>query len=141
LLLERVAFVSRRFVIFCLPPLPSAPSGTEERHGRAIVDAAVPFLLRGMAMSPSAGSSGSGGGGVCAEALDLATELIRRFGSLPETAKFHAQLLSASVAQLGNATALVRKRASVAVAALAPVANDELLQVCPSVVAAASPGG
>jgi hypothetical protein len=78
--------------------------------------------------TPTTGATASSG--VCVEALDLCIELMRRFGSLPDAAKFHGQLLAACVAHLGNAVPLARKRASAAAAALAPVASDDLLQVC-----------
>lgn len=106
----------------------------DERHGRAVVDTAAPFLLRGLNPSSSVD--------VRSEALDLATELIRRFGSLPDfAARLHASFLVAFVAQLAGPTPLVRKRAIAAIGALATSLNETLLEALVSVLLRGIEGG
>lgn len=106
----------------------------DERHGRAVAETAAPFLLRGLGPGAAADVRG--------EALDLATELVRRFGGLPEVAaRLHAPLLGAFIAQLAGPTPLIRKRAAAAIGALAPVLSDSLLESLVSALLAGIEGG
>ena len=106
----------------------------DEKHGRAVAETAAPFLLRGLASSAAAD--------VRSEALDLATELLRRFGALPEVAaRLHEPFLAAFVAQLAGPTPLVRKRAAAAIGALSPVLSDALLEALVSALLCGIEGG
>ena len=66
-------------------------AGVDERYGRVVSETSAPYLLRGL---------GGAAIDVRSETLDLAMELLRRFGAVPKVAsRLHAPFLGAFVAQ------------------------------------------
>lgn len=81
--------------------------------GLCLRQTSAPYLLRDL----GAGAAIA----VRSETLDLAMELLRRFGAVPEDeSRLPSPFLGSFIAQLDSTTPLVCKRAVAAIAALAP---------------------